>query len=137
MFQIWNPDPIGRHETNLASVRPELAAVVRRALAEDPGLRFVVGSGLRTEPEQVQAERWGWSPGRRRSRRSASLRKHMDGKAVDLWPLDGADRVTFAPDLQDRVGAAMTRAARALGVAVSWGGRWRRRPDPTHFELIR
>lgn len=140
MFNAWNPDPIGNHERNLGRVNPLLAAIVRKALADNPGLRFVVGSGLRTLAEQQQAEGWGWSP-RRRSRKpgrvwvSASLRKHVEGNAVDLWPLDADNRVTFAPSLQAQIGAAMMKASRDLGAALNWGGTWRRRKDPTHFEL--
>lgn len=135
MFNAWNPDPIGNHERNLASVDPRLAAVVRRALAETPGLRFVVGSGTRTWEQQRRAEAWGWSPRAHPFAASPTLRKHLEGKAVDLWPLDENLRVTFAPALQSRVAAAMTRAARELGVRISWGGGWRRKKDPTHFEL--
>lgn len=137
MFRAWNPDPIGNHERNLASVRPELAAVVRRALADDPGLRFVVGSGLRSTGEQALAERWGWSPARGRSAIGAAMRKHIDGEAVDLWPLDQQNRVTFSPEAQQRVAAAVLRAGRELGIALSWGGHWRHRKDPTHIELVR
>lgn len=135
MFNRWNPDPIGNHERNLRSVQPQLAAVVRKAQADNPGLRFVVGSGLRNWDQQRQAESWGWSPRAHPFAASTSLRKHLDGKAVDLWPLDENGRVTFSPALQSRVAQAMTRASRELGVGVSWGGAWRRKKDPTHFEL--
>lgn len=136
MFRTWNPDPIGNHERNLAGVRPELAAVVRKALADNPGLHFVVGSGVRSMGEQAQAERWGWSPARGGGL-GAALRKHIDGAAVDLWPLDRQNRVTFSPGPQQQVAAAVLRAGRELGVALSWGGQWRHRKDPTHIELVR
>lgn len=135
MFNAWNPDPVGNHDRNLASVRPELAEIVRRAQVELPNLRFVVGSGLRSPAEQRLAEIWGWSP-RRSAFSNPSLRKHLEGRAVDLWPLDGNGRVTFDPALQARIGAAMMRVARSLGVPISWGGNWRGRKDPTHFELM-
>lgn len=135
MFNSWNPDPIGNHERNLASVHPQLAAVVRKALADGHGLRFVVGSGLRTWDQQRRAESWGWSPRAHPFAASPTLRKHLDGKAVDLWPLDESNRITFSPALQSRVAAAMRKASSDLGVRVSWGGNWRRKKDPTHFEL--
>lgn len=136
MFKTWNPDPIRNHERNLAAVRPALAAVVRKAEADNPGLRFVIGSGLRTEAEQRLAGAWGWSPWPSFLSRNPQLRKHMDGEAVDLWPLDAAGRVTFDPVLQAKVAAAMKRAARELGVRLLWGGEWRSaRKDPPHFEL--
>ena len=135
MFYAWNPDPLGNHERQLASVQPELAAVVRRALAENPGLRFVVGSGTRSWQQQRQAEEWGWSPRTHPFAASPSLRKHLEGRAVDLWPLDENQRITFAPAAQGRIATAMLRAARELRVPISWGGGWRRKKDPTHFEL--
>lgn len=135
MFNAWNPDPIGNHERNLASVQPPLGAVVRKALRDNPSLHFVVGSGTRTWEQQRQAEAWGWSPRAHPFAASPSLRKHLEGKAVDLWPLDENGHVTFSPALQARVASAVMRASRDLGVPLSWGGNWRRRKDPTHFEL--
>ena len=135
MFNRWNPDPIGNHERNLASVQPRLAAVVRKAQADNPDLHFVVGSGLRNWDQQRQAEAWGWSPRAHPFAASATLRKHLDGEAVDLWPLDENNRVTFTPALQSRVAAAMRRASGELRVRISWGGNWRGKKDPTHFEL--
>lgn len=136
MFRAWNPDPIGNHERNLAAVKPALAAVVRKAEADNPGLRFVVGSGVRSEAEQRLAGLWGWSPWPAFLPRNPQLRKHIEGEAVDLWPLDAASRVTFDPALQRRVAAAMKKAARDLGVRMLWGGEWAStRKDPPHFEL--
>ena len=81
MFQAWNPDPVGNHDANLMSLNPVLAGVIRQAQADNPGLRFVIGSGLRSAAFQRQAVAWGWS----RTPHSA----HETGDAVDLWPLDG------------------------------------------------
>lgn len=132
MFRAWNPDPVANSARILAGVRPELAAVVRKAQADEPGIAFVVGSGRRSAAEQRQAAAWGWSPGGG----GPGLRKHQDGEAVDLWPLDEAGRVTFAPSALVRVAGAVKRAARALGVPISWGGDWRsRRKDMPHFQL--
>lgn len=136
MFRTWNPDPVGNEERLLLGVRPELGALVRKVRADNPALPFVVGSGLRSEAEQRQAQIWGWSPGRRRGARSPHGRSHVEGRAVDLWPLDGDGRVTFDPLLQARLGAAVRSASRELAIALSWGGAWRR-PDPSHFELRR
>lgn len=137
MFRAWNPDPVRNHERNLASVRPELAAVIRQAQADHPELRFVVGSGRRGEAEQRLAEAWGWSPPAGGHVRNPHLRSHIDGRAVDLWPLDEQGRVTFAAGPMARVGAAILATARRLGVPLSWGGDWRGRKDPAHFELLR
>jgi cell wall-associated NlpC family hydrolase len=129
MFRLWNPDPIGNHEANLRTINPRLAAVVRKAQGDNPGLRFVVGSGRRDPALQRVAVAWGWS------RTPGSL--HETGDAVDLWPLDPRGRVTFDPALQDRVAAAMKRAALELGVPLRWGGHFRgyKGRDRSHFEI--
>jgi cell wall-associated NlpC family hydrolase len=129
MFRLWNPDPIGHHETNLALINPRLAAVVRKAERDNPGLRFVVGSGRRDPALQRVALAWGWS------RTPGSL--HETGDAVDLWPLDPQGRVLFDPALQDRIAGAMKRAAADLGVPLRWGGHFRgyKGRDRSHFEI--
>jgi hypothetical protein len=129
MFLAWNPDPLGRHEANLAGLKGSLARVVRKAQADNPGLRFVIGSGRRDDALQRKAVAWGWS----RTLGSA----HQFGEAVDLWPLDSHGRVTFEPAVQDRVAAAMRRAAAELGIPVRWGGAFRsfKDRDRSHFEL--
>lgn len=129
MFRAWNPDPVGHHEANLRAIQPALASVVRRAQADNPDLRFVIGSGRRDRRLQRQAVAWGWS------RVHAS--SHRSGNAVDLWPLDAEGRVTFDPGAQNRIAAAMKQAATALGVSLRWGGRFRgyKHMDRSHFEL--
>lgn len=129
MFLEWNPDPVGAHEANLRALHPRLAAVVRRAAADSPDLRFVIGSGRRSGTLQRKALAWGWS----RNPDSA----HLAGEAVDLWPLDPRGRVTFDRIVLGRLAGAMRRAAAAEGVRIRWGGGFRgyRDGDPTHFEL--
>src|SRR5215217_7503856 len=95
MFRTWNPDPLGNHEANLKALNPSLAMVVRTAQAANPGLRFVVGSGLRDPKLQQKAVAWGWSKTR------DSL--HRSGDAVDLWPLDEEGRVVFDPSALNRI----------------------------------
>jgi peptidoglycan LD-endopeptidase CwlK len=129
MFRLWNPDPVGRHEANLKALNPVLASVVRRVQADNPELRFVIGSGRRSAALQRQAVAWGWS----RTPSSA----HETGDAVDLWPLDEQGRVHFDPVAQNRVGAAMKLAAVRLGVRLRWGGNFQSygNRDRSHFEL--
>jgi len=129
MFRQWNSDPVGRHEANLQALDPALARVVRKAEADHPELRFVIGSGRRDEDLQRKAVAWGWS----RTRDSA----HRTGAAVDLWPLDPLGRVTFDPATQTRIGAAMKRAAAELHVPLRWGGHFQsfKGRDRSHFEL--
>lgn len=129
MFQAWNPNPLGGHEVKLRALDPVLAAIVRKAQASLPELRFVIGSGLRTREQQRQAVSWGWS----RTRSTA----HRSGRAVDLWPLDRDGHVVFEPGLQSRIAAAMKKAASDIGVRIRWGGHFRgyRHEDRSHFEL--
>jgi hypothetical protein len=129
MFRRWNPDPVGNHEANLRAIHPALAQVVRKAKADNPDLRFVIGSGLRGGRLQRMAVAWGWS----RTQDSP----HRTGRAVDLWPLDREGRVSFDPQAQNRVAAALRKAAAELGVPIRWGGRFHgfKDMDRSHFEL--
>lgn len=130
MFRAWNPDPVGNHEASLRAIQPALARVVRRAQADNPGLRFVIGSGRRDRKLQRRAVAWGWS------RTHAS--SHRSGLAVDLWPLDAEGRVIFDPNAQNRIAVALKRAATELGLSLRWGGRFRgyKHMDRSHFELV-
>jgi peptidoglycan LD-endopeptidase CwlK len=129
MFRMWNPDPVGNHEANLRSLHPALARVVRKAMADNPDLHFVIGSGRRDSRLQRMAVAWGWS----RTQDSP----HRSGRAVDLWPLDREGRVSFDPQAQNRLAAALRKAATELGVPVRWGGRFHgfKDMDRSHFEL--
>jgi peptidoglycan LD-endopeptidase CwlK len=129
MFRTWNPDPLGKHEANLRALAPTLAKVVRKTQADNPGLRFVIGSGRRTVGLQRRAVAWGWS----RTLDSP----HRLGSAVDLWPLDPQGRVFFDPKTQNRIAAVLMKAAAELGVPIRWGGRFHgyKNMDRSHFEL--
>ncbi|PVE21077.1 hypothetical protein DC522_28640 [Microvirga sp. KLBC 81] len=129
MFRAWNPDPMGNHEANLRVLNPVLARVVRKVRADNPDLRFVIGSGRRNGRFQRMAMAWGWS----RTQDSP----HRRGNAVDLWPLDPAGRVFFDRQAQNRIAAALRKAAADLGVPIRWGGRFRgfKDMDRSHFEL--
>jgi peptidoglycan LD-endopeptidase CwlK len=129
MFRLWNPDPVGRHADNLRALNPSLAATVRKAQADNPGLSFVIGSGKRDRSLQRKAYAWGWS--------MTPYGPHQSGTAVDLWPLDQNGRVQFDPQQQVLIGRAMMRAAAQLGVALRWGGTFQsfKNRDRSHFEL--
>ncbi|WP_243369670.1 M15 family metallopeptidase [Microvirga solisilvae] len=131
MFRAWNPDPVGNHEANLRALHPLLARVVQKAQADNPGLLFVIGSGLRDGGLQRKAVAWGWS------RNNAG--PHTLGLAVDLWPLDAQGHVVFDPSAQTRIADAVKRAARELGVPILWGGHFKgfKDTDRSHFELRR
>jgi hypothetical protein len=112
-FQQWNNDPVGNSAANLATVHPDLQAIVRRAQADNPDLKFVVALGKATPQQEAQAQAWGWSPG---------PGNHGQCLAVDLWPLDKEGHVVFDKDKQQAINAAMQRAAGELGQSVKWGG---------------
>lgn len=130
MFRLWNPDPVALHESNLAALNPVLASIIRKAQADNPELRFVIGSGKRDPALQHKAMAWGWS--------KTPESPHQSGDAVDLWPLDADGHVHFDPKAQRAVGAAMARAAAALGARLRWGGHFQsfRNGDRSHFELV-
>ncbi len=129
MFRAWNPDPVGNHEANLRTLNPALAEVVRKAQADNPDLRFVIGSGRRDGRMQRMAVAWGWS----RTQDSP----HRSGDAVDLWPLDPEGHVYFEPGIQTRIAAMVRKAATELGVPLRWGGHFHgfKDMDRSHFEL--
>jgi cell wall-associated NlpC family hydrolase len=129
MFRAWNADPVGTHEANLRTIHPLLAGVVRKTQADNPNLPFVVGSGRRSSKLQRKAIAWGWS-------RTADS-PHRSGVAVDLWPLDPAGHVHFDTTTQNRIAAAVRKAAADLGVPIRWGGHFHgfKDRDRSHFEL--
>jgi peptidoglycan L-alanyl-D-glutamate endopeptidase CwlK len=130
MFRTWNPDPVQNHIANLKALDPALAKVVWKAQADNPSLRFVIGSGRRDGRVQRQAVAWGWS--------KALESPHRSGRAVDLWPLDHEGRVHFDPRAQNKIADAMKRAATVSSVAIRWGGHFHgfKNRDRSHFQLV-
>lgn len=117
---------------HLATVRPELAAVVRRAAELLPdGMGILVVEGRRSIERQRQLVASGAS----RTLNS----KHLPGpdglaRAVDLGALVNG-RLRWDWPLYPKVNAAMQRAAEDLEVQLVWGGHWRRFRDGPHWEL--
>jgi hypothetical protein len=131
MFHVWNPDPVGHHQANLRALNPILAKVVWKAQADNPGHRFVIGSGKRNGRLQRMTLAWGWS----RTQNSP----HQSGDAVDLWPLDQEGQVFFDRTAQNKITSVMKKAAAELGMSIRWGGHSHgfRNSDRSHFELAR
>ena len=130
-FMRWNSDPIRNHQSNLDGVVPELRKVVRKAekLAEEAGIRFVIGSGKRTPEQQAEAVRMGWS--------LTHNSKHLGGTAIDLWILDSRNSVTFDNvALANALALLVKRAATEVGVNIAWGGDNKLFIDRPHFELV-
>jgi peptidoglycan L-alanyl-D-glutamate endopeptidase CwlK len=109
----------------LAGVHPDLARVVRRA-AELTDTDFIVTEGVRTLARQRQLVAAGAS----RTLRS----RHLTGHAVDLAARVGAE-IRWDWPLYDGLAKVMKTAAAEVGVALEWGGDWRRFRDGPHFQL--
>jgi muramidase (phage lysozyme) len=125
-FLEWNPDPVGNHEANLATLPPQLQDVVRRA-QEVSGVKFVIGSAARDDAMQQKAKEWGWS--------KTDDSDHEHGQAVDLWPLDEDGAVVFDKKLQTQIVKAMKQAAKELGIKLDIGADWKGFKDLPHFAL--
>lgn len=116
-----------RSKNNLVGVHPDLVAVVKRAIQITP-IDFVVTEGLRTLERQRHLKAIG---------ASKTLRsRHLTGHAVDVAALDGKT-IRWDWPLYARIAGAMKRAARELGVPLTWGGDWTSFKDGPHFELPR
>lgn len=114
-----------RSEALLAGVNPDLARVVRLA-ANYCKVPFIATEGLRTVARQTALVAAGAS--------KTMNSRHLTGHAVDLAPvIAGQVRWDWPPFYE--IAAAMKRAAKELGVALTWGGDWRTFKDGPHFEL--
>jgi muramidase (phage lysozyme) len=127
-FIEWNSDPVANHEANLKSIEPDLADVVRQA-QKIAGVQFVVGSGRRDAALQQKAVEWGWS--------QTEDSDHLDGSAVDLWPIDKDGAVNFDSKSQAEIVKAMKAAAKELGVTLDVGAEWKGFKDKPHFAIKR
>lgn len=138
----------------LASVKPQLAAVVRRAL-ELTTQDFFVLEGRRTKKAQqeyfgagrtaAELKAAGVDPSLARpSERQKTWTlnsKHLTGDAVDVcpWPVDWDTLSKF-----DAIAKAMFAAAKELKTPIRWGHDWDRdgivrergESDGPHFELL-
>lgn len=132
----------------LEGVHPDLARVVRRAIALS-SVDFAVTEGVRTPQRQRELYAQGRTkPGAKVTWTLTSNHfKAPDGygHAVDLvpWPIDWEGPSKF-PKF-DAIARAMFAAASELGVAIRWGADWDRdgtprergESDSPHFELAR
>jgi len=116
-----------RSLNSLKGVHPDLRRVIDRALQDSP-LDFIVIEGLRTKERQKELVASGAS--------QTMNSRHITGHAVDLLPI-GSNGPEFAWPLYHKLGPAVEEAAKAEGVEITWGGRWRSLKDGPHFELDR
>ena len=139
------PNPIPGDFPKLKGVHPVLVGVIREA-AKRSAQPFDVIEGLRTKERQAELVKKG------ASKTSNSL--HLDGRAVDLWPIDPTTGKLLPSDAQFAKGSTAARKAsdalwaglRAIaataklvakeqGVLLEWGGDWGW--DAPHFQLNR
>lgn len=108
--------------TELQGVHPELVKVVKRAIAISKQ-DFVVNDGRRTLAEQREFVKKGFS----KTMKSRHLvQKDGLGYAVDLVPwIQGKARWEWAGIWP--IAAAMGKAAKELGVELTWGAAWDRK----------
>jgi hypothetical protein len=103
-----------RSLTQLEGVKPQLVAVVKRAI-QLTKIDFAVTEGLRTEIKQRQLVAKGAS--------QTMNSKHLTGDAVDLVAyIDG--RISWELNLYDDIADAMKTVASELGVPLKWGAAW-------------
>lgn len=115
---------------NLARVHPALDMVVRRAITitdQD----FCVHDGARTAEEQNALFRKGASQkDGYKSKSNHQITPDGYGHAVDLVPWVGGKPVWDDTwERHYRVASAMSKAAKASGVKIRWGGNWHETMD--------
>jgi len=119
-----------RSKSNLRGVHPDLDAVVRRAI-EITRCDFVVIEGVRSKADQAAnvAKGVSWT-----MKSKHLLQADGYGHAVDLAAyVDGT--IVWGPwKHYAAIASAMRKAAKELGVAITWGGEWKQR-DAVHFQL--
>ena len=114
-----------RSEKNLEGVKPQLVAVVRRAL-ELTEVDFGITEGLRSKYRQKQLVAEGKS--------QTMNSRHLTGHAVDVVAYVGS-QVSWEWPLYEKIAAASRQASRELNIPVEWGGDWKTLKDGPHFQL--
>ena len=111
----------------LTGVKPELQAVVKRAIEITP-VDFLVVEGLRTKERQAYLLDAG------KSRTMNSY--HLTGHAVDIAPIvDG--KVSWDWKYFHPLAEAVKKAAKEVKVEVEWGGDWTSFKDGPHWQIHR
>ncbi len=116
-----------RSLARLEGVHPDLVRVVKRAI-ELTTMDFGITEGLRTVEKQREYVRDGKS--------MTMHSRHLTGHAVDVVAFrNGA--VSWTASDYDPIAKAFKAAAFELGIAIAWGGDWKKFKDCPHFELSR
>ena len=122
-----------RDNARMVGVHPDLVRVVHRA-ARDTTLSFTLLEGVRSLARQKQLVAAGAS--------TTMRSRHLTGHAVDLAPLldldnDGKIETSemFDWPLIRKLAPIIKAAAAAEGVALEWGGDWKKFKDGPHWQL--
>lgn len=116
-----------RDYLRLAGVQWQLVQVMEVAISVSP-IQFMIVEGLRDLETQRKYVASGAS--------TTMNGRHLTGHAVDIAPLiDGKPRWDWP--LFHKIAPVVKDSARTLGIAIVWGGDWKRFPDGPHFELDR
>ncbi len=117
-----------RSEKNLVGVQADLVKVVRKAaeLAQADGLEFRITEGVRTLARQRQLLAAGAS--------TTMKSRHLTGHAIDFVPVVSGEISWKWPAFWPLV-EVFEQAAKAIGVEIEAGARWRKFPDGPHIQL--
>jgi|GEM_PF-75764 len=117
-----------RSLSRLQGVHPDLVRVVKKAAAMSD-LDFTVLEGLRTLERQKQLKANGAT--------KTMNSRHLTGHAVDFVVAEPGGGVSYDHADMRACADVFKRAAAELGVAIEWGGDWKRFVDTPHIELDR
>lgn len=110
----------------MQGVDSRLIQVVKRAI-EITTVDFKVLEGVRTLERQQELLK---------QKVTQTLKsKHLEGLAVDLGALKGAD-VSWDKSLYFEIAKAMKQASKELNIPIRWGGDFKSFFDGPHFELV-
>lgn len=131
-----------RSINSLDGVHPQLVRVLKQAIKNTP-IDFTVVEGVRTLARQQALYAQGRTkPGSVityadgvRNPSNHQIYKDGYGYAVDLYPfINGCVQLENRKALEI-IASHIKQTAESMGIAVVWGGDWKRPCDPPHFQL--
>ena len=117
----------------VSEMQSKVSFVLRKVRQRYPEYQWIIYSGYRSPEQQFQLYLVGRRgiPGEEILTKTTKS-KHMEGKAVDIYPLNGDGQIVRYPDAKaayDYYG----KSAKKLGLI--WGGEWEDLKDYGHIEL--
>lgn len=110
---------------NLKGVNPDLVKVAKRAL-ELSRVDFAITEGVRSEKRQTELLVAG--------KTTTMNSRHLTGHAVDVMAyVDG--KGTWENKYYKDIAKAFKKAAKELGVKITWGGDFKSFKDDVHFQI--